>query len=196
MQACPSCRRFLMGSPDRCPFCETLVPPSKLGRVAQTVGASATAVVLAACYGGADKWTGMPDSGDSAATTTDPSGEFGPEDVDVTLSSTGVTLEIRDTEEVFFFGMAPNCDSSSSDCWVAESCVEGQGGYEVCHGVSATGATLTKVETPGEVVSGATTLIDNSFEGQLGYVLMNESACYTWGDNKQYYVDALGCTAW
>jgi hypothetical protein len=154
-------------------------------------------VILASCSGDDGKSTGRFDT--ASATDTGPTTGlgFGPEDVDITLSSAGVTIEIRESAEPFSLGIAPDCDPEAPSCWIAESCVEEQSGYEFCHGLSVTGATLNKVATPGEVVSGASTLFDNSFTDGLGYALIAANGdCYTWGENKDYYISALGCTSW
>ena len=191
MNACPACRRFLMKSVPQCPFCEAPVPPSRLGRVASAMGASATAVVLAACYGGGDKWgTGYSDSGDTGTTSEEP-------DVldRVTLSVTagGIALSIDPTEAAYDFGVIEACDTPGS-CWVAEGCVEPFAGYAFCHDAGTSGLTLTKVDGPDEVVSSSTTLFDDTFSGTLGYMLDDGTECFAWGEGQQYFVDAVGCT--
>lgn len=142
--------------------------------------------------------TGILDTGGASDTGTDPGLGFGPEDVDLTLSANGIAIAIRESEQLFSLGIAPDCDIEDPSCWLAESCLDEQSSYEFCHPLAANGGTLRKVGTPSEITEGANTLFDDSFEGQLGYALIPAEGgeCFAWGTNKAYYVNALGCTAW
>ncbi len=153
-------------------------------------------VSAAGCTAKDARNTGLLDSADSGGSTGGTELVFGPEDVDVSLTATGVDLVIRNNTSSFFFGMAPGCDGTQSNCWVGESCVEDDGGYEICHAVGPTGGTLQKVDIPSDVVAGSTTLFGRDMDGQLGFVLMNDTDCYAFGPNASYYTAALSCTAW
>ncbi|MED5370872.1 MAG: MopE-related protein [Myxococcota bacterium] len=64
MKPCPHCDRHILNSPDQCPHCgEPLRGP--MGKLLKAVGAGATMVMLAACYGPGPGWddTGRLDSG-------------------------------------------------------------------------------------------------------------------------------------
>ncbi len=159
--------------------------------------AGAASLLLTACTGDESKSTGTPGTTGPTDTGPPPGVGFGPEDVDLTLTATGLTIEIRESSQPFSLGIAPDCDSEAPDCWMAESCVEEKSGYEFCHPLSATGGSLTAVSTPSEVISGGTTLFSSSFEGSLGYALIaDDGSCFTWGSNAAYYVRELGCTDW
>lgn len=159
--------------------------------------AGSMCLLLAGCSGDDGKSTGRLDTDTDTDTGPATNVGFGPEDVDVTISAAGVTIEVRESADPFSFGIAPDCDPEAPSCWIAESCVDEQSGYEFCHTLSVTGATLSKVGTPGEVVAGVSTLFDNSFTDGLGFVLIAANGdCYTWGDNRDYYISALSCTSW
>ena len=189
MQSCSSCGRFLLRTHSECPFCGAHLQASKTGRALQALGASATAVVLAACYGGAPgKWTGSPDSGDSGQTSSDLTAA----DLSLELTSTGVSLVLYTAPGPMSFGMVEQ-GACGEDCWEAESCVASTEGYSVCHDAGTTGVTLTRVSSADEVRASETTLFSDELDSDIGFLLDSGDACFTWGAGESYY-DDLGCT--
>ena len=189
MQSCPACRRFLLKTPESCPFCGEHLQPSGPGRALQALGASATAVVLAACYGGApEKWTGMPDSGDSGQTSSDLTAD----DLSLELTSTGVSLVLYNAPAPMSFGIVEQGDCGD-ECWEAESCVGTTEGYSVCHDAGTSGVNLSRVTSADEVRASETTLFHDGNTNDIGFLLDSGDACFTWGAAESYY-DDLGCT--
>jgi hypothetical protein len=77
MYTCPSCSRHLMNESDQCPFCNK--PTLGFTNRIKIVGVSATAFVMAACYGvgpykGINE-TGMYDTGDTGLLESDLDGD-------------------------------------------------------------------------------------------------------------------------
>ncbi len=130
----------------------------------------------------------------SSSTTGDTEG-FGPEDVTVTLSSTGVQLTLVEAPGPMSFGMIET-GLCGEDCWIAEGCVEASGDYAFCHESSETGLTLTLAASPDGVINSETTLVSEAQEGSLTFMLSDGTDCYTWGTTPGYYITALGCTVW
>lgn len=177
-----------MKTPETCPFCDAHIVPTATGRALQALGASATAVVLAACYGGApDKWTGMPDSGDTGRSSNDLTAD----DFTLELTSSGVSLVLHDAPAPMSFGMVEQGVCGDA-CWVAESCVGATEGVSVCHDAGTTGVTLSLVTSADEVRASETTLFHDGLDSDIGYMLDAGDACYTWGAGASYY-DGLGC---
>ncbi len=188
MQPCPSCRRFLMKVPTSCPFCDAPIKPTNTGRALQALGASATAVVLAACYGGAPgKWTGMPDSGDTGTSSNDLTAD----DFTLELTSTGVSLVLLNASVPMTFGMVEQGDCGD-DCWEAESCLNSTEGYSFCHEAGTEGVSLTRVDSADEVRANETTLFHSGLTSDIGYILDTGETCFTWGEAADYF-NGLGC---
>ena len=136
----------------------------------------------------------IPEPGTVYPTTTDTEG-FGPEDVSVSLSATGLTLTLREPPGAMLFGMIET-GSCADDCWLAEGCVEATDGISVCHETTPSGLTLRTVTDSAAVVASETTRISDVFEGRLTFMLAADDACYTWGTTPGYYINAMGCSVW
>ena len=196
MHACPSCDRHLMGTPTRCPFCDTRLVRPTAGRSLQAIGASATAMVLAACYGPPrGSWKAIDTSEDTGGDTGE-SGEDGLESTDVVLSldSSGVAISIVNAETAFDFGIVEQ-GACGDDCWEAESCEGETAGYSFCHDAGVTGVLLSLVTSPDEVVDSSTTLFSSANTNDLGFVLDSGVDCYVWGDAADYW-SSWDCTVW
>lgn len=117
--------------------------------------------------------------------------------VDCSWGSGSVTVSITNGDAAGYdFGMAET-DSASPDPWTGEDCgyvgyTTGDGTYyDICHGLSATGGTLTSVDAVGDIVAGSTTVFDGT---QLTSYYLYEVAsgtCWTWGHDATYFFDCL-----
>jgi hypothetical protein len=151
------------------------------------------------CTGGKD------DTGDTSETDADTDADSDTDtdaDINVTVNwaTSGVTIAISNGNTAGYdFGMA---ETGSDAGWYGEDCIydpddELDYGYEICHGISASGGTLT-VADPYEadsVVAGETTLFTDSLADNITYVLFeaDTDVCWTWGEDVSYY-SAFGCT--
>ena len=121
----------------------------------------------------------------------------------VTLSwaTDGVTVTIENGSGRYDFGMAET--GAEEVGWYGESCVIGEEpqdredyGYDICHGLAATGGEIGHVDDIDDVGDGATLFTDRIHDrGNITYVLFDDSGadCWVWGDDVSYY-DDFGCT--
>ncbi len=119
--------------------------------------------------------------------------------VAVTWDDAGVSVAIDGGTASYSVGMA---ETGAGDAgWFGESCVRGEEpwgyndyGFDVCHDLSNTGGSLRSVSAVDDVVAGSATLFSQRLEGNLTYVLTEQSgaACWVWGDDVTYY-DDFGC---
>ncbi len=137
------------------------------------------------CDGDVDE--GLPD----AATLTS---------VSVSFTPTGVNVAIEGSASRWDFGIA---ETGAKDAgWYGESCIPGgqprgyeDYGYDLCHDLGATGGTLTRVLSVGDLGDGDTLFGDQIDVSTVTFFLMagDGSACWVWGDSPGYY-SAFGCS--
>ncbi len=121
---------------------------------------------------------------------------FGPQDVQVTLSSRGMRVAVVDAPGPMSFGFAQTADCAGDTCWQAESCMPDASGLSICHDLDASKLELVPVAAADHLIPSSTTLVGPGLEGKLTFMLDAGTACYTWGHNPSYYADALGCEVW
>ena len=101
MTPCPECNRHLLAAVSTCPFCNSRINTSSFNRLLNAVGATVTAVVMAACYGM------PPDLGpydcDTGITDCDGDGYDADEDCD-------------DTDATVYPDAIEVCDGIDNDC--------------------------------------------------------------------------------
>jgi hypothetical protein len=102
MTPCPQCNRHLLAVTASCPFCGTAISRSALTRVLNTVGATVTAVVMAACYGMAPDM--IVDCDDTGITDCDGDG-YTTEDGDC-----------DDSDSLVYPDAYEECDGIDNDC--------------------------------------------------------------------------------
>ncbi len=124
-------------------------------------------------------------------------------DLAVTLrwSAKGVVVGIENGSGGYDFGMA---ETGAGDLgWFGESCVLGEEpwgmpdyGYDICHGLGATGGEVVHVSDIDDADDGSTLFTDTiAAAGNITYVLFDDSGaqCWVWGDDPTYYAE-FGCT--
>ncbi|MFZ5481712.1 MAG: putative metal-binding motif-containing protein [Myxococcota bacterium] len=123
-----------------------------------------------------------------------------PTTVDLTWSASGVTVDVAGEAPGYELGMAET--GAGALGWFGESCVAGDEpygyddyGWDVCHGLGATGGFVESVYPDVSAVRDGYTLFAQEHEASLTYVLLDtsSSACWVWGDDVGYYGD-FGCT--
>jgi len=116
-------------------------------------------------------------------------------DGDVTLTVTNLPSDAAG----FWWGLAETGpseeDPEGDDGWYGEDCYLGTGDTNYCHYFESSPATLSYVDSIGEVTEGSTTLLDGVLAGgaqgdRITYFLQvdNDAGdCYVWGDSPDYY---------
>ena len=121
--------------------------------------------------------------------------------VDVTFTATGVEVRIDGSAAGWSFGIAETGVKDAG--WYGESCIPGgqprgydDYGYDLCHDLGATGGTLTRVFSVGDLGDGDTLFGDQIDPSSVTFFLISDdgSACWAWGDSPGYY-SAYGCSA-
>jgi hypothetical protein len=124
-----------------------------------------------------------------------------PLSVVLTWSNRGVVVEIENGSGRYDFGMAETGVGEVG--WFGESCVIGEEpldredyGYDICHGLTATGGEIVHVDNINDADDGSTLFTEEIHDrGNITYVLFDDSGaeCWVWGDDVRYYED-FGCT--
>ncbi|MEZ4318470.1 MAG: hypothetical protein R3F61_13240 [Myxococcota bacterium] len=118
-------------------------------------------------------------------------------------SPDSMVITITNGDESYNFGYGQTAvQAAGGSGWFGEDCYLGTGSYQLCHPVGMTGATLTYVAAPGDVVEGSTMLLSvdtpASSTPALTYILIGETSgeCWVWGDDITYYAAFPGgpCT--
>lgn len=117
----------------------------------------------------------------------------------VTMSSSGVNLEITCGVGDYEFGMAET-DATSSDPWTGEDCLDGYTTgdgtvYAFCHPADSTGVALTDVSSVNDIVEGSTTVMGGISEEVTTFIVysLSTGSCWVWGDTPAYYASE-SCT--
>ncbi len=106
----------------------------------------------------------------------------------VTWDASGLDLTLTGGSGSYDFGMAET--GAGAGGWYGEDCLDGDGGYVICHSAAATGVRLNRVSEKFEVVSGQTTLLDENQAPKITYYLGDDAGnCWVWGDDITYYQD-------
>lgn len=145
--------------------------------------------------------TDVEDTGPATDTDTDPPTADVGFMVELTDNPDQIVVTITNGTEPYSFGYAQTeVIANGGDGWTGEDCYLGEPGtsFQFCHGVGMTGATLSHVDTPGEVVEGSTTLLSvdtpASATPELTYIITGETSgtCWVWGHDINYF-DGANC---
>jgi len=121
--------------------------------------------------------------------------DFGPEDIVVSLTHEGLTIQMVEDARELAFGMTQTGDCAGA-CWSSESCGASPDSASICHDVPPNGLTLVPVSAADQVLPSVTSLVRPELQGSLTFIVDDGAECYTWGHNPAHYVDQFGCTAW